>query len=331
MTGLLDAYAGVVCDLDGVVYRGPTPVEHAVESLSAATVPVIYATNNASRPPQVVADHLRELGLDVTERDVLTSSQAGADHLARVLPAGSPVLAVGGPGVALALTEHGLVVVEPSDFGSGTVPVRGVLQGYGPSVTASDLAQAAYAVQSGAVWVATNTDATLPTHRGTAPGNGMMVAAVSRACGVDPIVVGKPEAPLYLVCAQRLGQPAGSLVAVGDRLDTDIAGAVAAGLDSVLVLTGVDTWQTAAQAPRALRPTYLVTDLRGLHEAYVEPVRDSDGWACGPHRCRIEGGTWVDNGAGSTIEVMRARVASLQEAIDAGLAAAAVAALVRSE
>ena len=260
---LAGRYAAVVCDLDGVVYRGPTAVPHAVEVLGALENPVLYATNNASRSPDEVATHLRDLGLECTPDAVATSSQAGAWLLTQRLAPGSPVLAVGGAGVATALREAGLRPVLPVD--SARDRVDAVLQGYGATVTAGDLAEAAYAVEGGATWVATNTDGTLPTDRGVAPGNGSLVAAVERAVGHPPhLVAGKPKPPLYLLCAQRLDLPADRLLAVGDRLDTDIEGAVAAGMDSLLVLTGVDDLRACLEAPPHRRPTWVATDLRAL-------------------------------------------------------------------
>ncbi len=260
---LVTRYAAVVCDLDGVVYRGPTAVPHAVEVLGGLDVPVLYATNNASRSPADVATHLRDLGLACTPDAVATSSQAGAWLLADRLAAGSPVLAVGGAGVSVALAEAGLRPVLPAD--AACTPVDAVLQGYGPAVTATDLAEAAYAVEGGATWVATNTDGTLPTDRGVAPGNGSLVAAVERAVGHPPhLVAGKPAPPLYLLCAGRLDLPAERVLAVGDRLDTDIEGAVAAGMDSLLVLTGVDDLRACLEAPPQRRPTWVAPDLRAL-------------------------------------------------------------------
>lgn len=166
MTAPFEAYAALICDLDGVVYRGQAAVPHAVEALSTQRRPVLYATNNAARTPDVVAAHLRELGLAVEASDVVNSSQAAAWLLARHQPPGAAVLAVGGPGVGVALREAGFQVVERI----GTERVDAVVQGYGPTVTASDLAEAAYGVQGGALWVATNLDSTLPTDRGVAPG-----------------------------------------------------------------------------------------------------------------------------------------------------------------
>jgi HAD superfamily hydrolase (TIGR01450 family) len=263
MSVLVGGYDAVVCDLDGVVYRGAVAVPHAVESLAAVTVPVVYATNNASRTPEDVARHLRELGLPCAAADVVTSSDAAAWLVGDDLGRGAAVLAVGGPGVGSALDRAGLRPVTP---GETTVHVQAVVQGYGPQVTAADLAEAAYAVEQGARWVATNTDGTLPTDRGTAPGNGALVAAVARAVGRDPdVVAGKPEPPLYRLCARRLGVEPSRVLAVGDRLETDIAGAVATGMDSLLVLTGVDDLEAVLEAAAPLRPTHVATDLRALH------------------------------------------------------------------
>lgn len=256
------AYEGLVCDLDGVVYRGPHAVPYAVESLVACGKPIVFATNNASRTPGDVADHLTSLGLTCRAEDVVTSSQAAAWVLMDRIERGSPVLAIGGPGVAAALSERGFALVDSADDD----PVA-VVQGYGSQVSASDLAEAAYAVHKGALWVATNTDATLPTDRGVAPGNGSLVAAVATATGREPdVVAGKPHAPCYLLAAERLGCDPGQLLAVGDRLDTDIAGAVAASMDSLLVLTGVSTLKEARCAPDRQGPTFVADDLRALVE-----------------------------------------------------------------
>jgi glycerol-1-phosphatase len=297
-------YRAVVCDLDGVVYRGPTAVPGAVEALSALDVPVLYATNNASRPPAEVAEHLRRLGLPCAPDAVATSSQAGAWLLRERVEDGSQVLAVGGEGVGLALEEAGLRPVSPDDA-VNTVRVAAVLQGYGPGVRATDLAEAAYAIQAGALWVATNTDSTLPTDRGVAPGNGSLVGAVANAVGRGPdVVAGKPAPPLYLLCAERLGVEPAAILAVGDRLDTDIEGAVAAGIDSLLVLTGVDDLAACLTAPAGRRPTWVAPDLAALH---TDPENSS--------------------GGGCSLADLAAAVAAVHTATDAGAAPATVASL----
>ena len=257
---LVDRYDAIVCDLDGVVYRGERAVPHAVEALAAVGVPIQFATNNASRPPHQVAEHLRRLGLDVSDDSVATSSQAAAWVLTRHLEPGAVVLAIGGEGVALALRESGFVPVSSAQ----DVPAA-VVQGYGPEVNATDLAQVAYAVQRGALWMATNTDHTLPTAWGYAPGNGALVLAVGAAVGRGPdLVAGKPDEPLYLMCAERLGVAPHRVLAIGDRLDTDIEGAQNAGMDSLLVLTGVHGVRDALAASPEARPTWIARDLRAL-------------------------------------------------------------------
>jgi HAD superfamily hydrolase (TIGR01450 family) len=254
----LQGVDALVCDLDGVVYRGPAPVVHAVEVLGALDLPIVYVTNNASRPPAEVAEHLVRLGLRVQPSDVVTSAQAAADLVRRSRPQAA-VLPVGGPGVRTAMQEYGLEVVSRAEDADT------VVQGYGPGVTATDLAEAAYAIAGGAWWVATNTDATIPNERGIAPGNGALVGAVGQAVGRDPdTVVGKPHPDLYEFASARLGVEPSRLLAVGDRLDTDIAGANAAGMPSVLVLTGVSTRAEAEVSSGPLRPTYVIDDLRGL-------------------------------------------------------------------
>lgn len=274
---LFDGYAALAVDLDGVVYRGPTAVPYAVAALEAANVPVLFATNNASRPPADVATHLSHLGLSCSAADVVTSSQAGAWLLTERLTPGAAVLAVGGPGVAQSLTEAGFVSVDPAQ--GPDHEVSAVLQGYGPEVRAADLAEAAYAIQRGAIWVATNTDGTLPTDRGVAPGNGTLIAAVQRAVGGPPsLVAGKPQTPIYDLVARRLGVSPSTVLAIGDRLDTDIEGAVSAGMDSLLVLTGVDDLDAALTAPLGRRPTYVLPDLSWVgSDRWPGPSRGASG------------------------------------------------------
>ncbi len=315
---LVERYQALVCDLDGVVYRGPSPVDHAVEALGSAGVPVHYATNNASRPPDAVAEHLLHLGLSATTEDVTTSSQAGAWVLEHHVPTGSAVLAIGGPGVPRALRESGFDVVLPIEAQGAGAPVA-VLQGLGAEVTAADLAEAAYAIEAGARWVATNTDATLPTDRGVAPGNGALIGAVERAVGRGPDdIAGKPHPPLYRLCAERLGQPVERVLAIGDRLETDIEGAVRTGMDSVLVLTGVHTLRDAARAAAKRRPTFVLPDLRGLGAQLPTPVV-VEGWgSCGRRRRRVDAAGWRAEGEGSPLEDLNAALLAAYAALDAG-------------
>lgn len=276
----------LLLDLDGVVYVGAGAVPGAVEALAVlagAGAAVGYATNNASRTPQEVAGHLRDLGIDARDGQVTTSSQAAASLVRDRLGEGARVLPVGGPGVRAALEEAGLALAAAWDDAPAAV-----VQGFGRDLRWADLADAAAAVRGGALWVATNTDLTLPTERGPAPGNGSLVAAVRNAVDVDPLVAGKPEPGLFAAAAARAG--ARSPLVVGDRLDTDIAGADRAGMAGLLVLTGLTSPVQLLRAAPGQRPDHVSADLSGLLHPPAAVRRSGAGWACG--------GAWasVDDG-----------------------------------
>lgn len=268
--------AGLICDLDGVVYRGQQACPGAREALldaRAAGLRVLFLTNNAARTPQQVAEHLLDLGIEATAEEVLTSSQVAAQAVTDLglVQGAEVVLAVGGPGVREALHEAGLGVVTPREAAGSTRPITVVLQGYGPEVSVADLSEACYALNAGATWVATNADSTIPTARGVGPGNGALLAAVTHATGRGPDhVLGKPERAAYATALIRLGLPAAQVLAVGDRLDTDIDGAARLGIPTALVLTGVHREADVEAAPPDRRPDHVValmTDLIPLWQA----------------------------------------------------------------
>ncbi|WP_323101686.1 HAD-IIA family hydrolase [Intrasporangium sp. YIM S08009] len=325
----VDGYTGVVCDLDGVVYRGDDAVDGAPKALQdivARGIAVVYATNNASRVPSDVADQLAGLGAPGGADDVVTSAQAGAERLASTLDPGSRVLALGGPGVAEALERAGLCPVTPQELGEAPdVPCTAVLQGFGRGLTVLDFERAARLLGSGIPWVATNDDATLPLPWGDAPGNGAYVDLLASAVGRRPDVVGKPHAPLYQLATARLGAEPSQVLAVGDRLDTDIAGARAAGTDSAWVLTGVG--RPSDLLDTDLRPTVVVRCLSDLLAPLELPSRQQDGWSCGASRVRVRDDDFevVEAGADSG-DLLRAGLAALVERRDAGPAGARLAA-----
>jgi HAD superfamily hydrolase (TIGR01450 family) len=273
--GLLDGYDGVLLDLDGTVYRGRSAVPGAVpvvRAMQRAGVPVGYITNNASRGAAEVAAQLAGFGFAADARHVITSAQAGAALLAQRLPAGSPVLVVGTAALAGEVEAAGLAVVR----GAADTPA-GVVQGHSPDTCWADLAEACLAIRAGAAWVACNVDPTLPTERGELPGNGAMVAALRAATGREPLVAGKPQRRLLDQAAERLSlrRP----LVVGDRLDTDVAGARAAGMAALLVLTGVSGPADLLAAPPGLRPRFVAADLGALggRASQVEIV-EQPGW-----------------------------------------------------
>ena len=264
---LREAYDTALLDLDGVVYVGKSAVPGAVYAINAAIsngMRVAYVTNNASRPPQSVADHLYELGLPCTADDVVTSAQAGARLLQELLPPGAKVFALGGEGVRLALAERGF---EPVGL-DGVREASGVLQGFGPDLTWHWYAAGAQAIARGAVWVATNMDYTIPTPGGIAPGNGSFVRLVAAAAGCEPIAIGgKPERALIDESVERVGGERPLII--GDRLDTDIWAGQNAAVPTLLVLTGVSTARDVVTAEPWLRPTYVARDLRALAEPQI--------------------------------------------------------------
>lgn len=309
----------VLLDLDGVVYVGPDAVPFAVDTLGKVHdlgVRVAYVTNNAARPPEAVADHLRELGLTLAADDVVTSAQAGARLVAQRVAAGAPVLAVGGPGVAAALRERGLVPVGRDADG----PVA-VVQGYGPDVSWRELAEGSYAVGRGVPWIATNTDRTIPTPHGIAPGNGTLVGVITAATGREPdAVAGKPYPALVAESVERTGgrRP----LMVGDRLDTDIEGAARYGMESLLVLTGVTDVAALLAAAPLHRPTLLGHDLRALLVAHPEPSQVGGAWRCGVGRAEVVDAVLQvapprDDSA-AVLDALRCAAAAAWAAADAG-------------
>ncbi|GAA5096841.1 HAD hydrolase-like protein [Microbacterium yannicii] len=274
----LDGVDVVLADLDGVVYAGAGALPYAVESLNRARGgrSLAYITNNAARTDASVAAHLTELGLQTAPRDVVTSPQAAMRLLAERIAPGSTVLVVGGDGLVVEVEKAGFVVTRSADDAPAAV-----VQGFAPEVGWTQLAEAAFALHTpeedgGIPWVATNTDWTIPQSRGIAPGNGTLVSAVHTAVGRLATVAGKPETPIFHEAVARFG--ARHPLFLGDRLDTDILGANRAGIASALVLTGVDRPKHVLAAPEDSRPTYILGDLRELHEPYPD-VQVKDGIA----------------------------------------------------
>lgn len=283
---LLDSHDLLLVDLDGVAYLGDRPIDGAAEALTAARaagVGLIFVTNNASRTPSAVAEQLTAMGVTAKPGEVMTSAIAAARELAGRLPAGTAVLVVGGDGVREALTDVGLHPVVSADDQPAAV-----LQGFAPDVGWSSLAEASVALRAGAQWVATNDDVTLPSPRGPLPGNGALVAALATATGLRPQVIGKP-APALFNAALQAGGGSRPLV-IGDRLDTDVAGARAAALPSLLVLSGVSTAKDLLMSGPESRPNHVGSNLTALALTHP-PVEVHEGVAtCGAARARIVDG-----------------------------------------
>ena len=273
MTTLVQQHDCLLLDLDGTVFRGHEPTPGAVDTLASVESRILFVTNNASRSAAQVADHLCELGFSAAADDVVTSAQSAARMLAEQLPTGAKVLVIGTDSLADEVSHVGLGPVR--EFADGP---SAVVQGHSPTTGWENLAEAALAIRSGALWVAANVDKTLPSERGLLPGNGSMVTALRTATDSEPQVAGKP-APALINDALTRGDFTTPLV-VGDRLDTDIEGAVAAQLPSLMVLCGVNSAADAVWASSERRPVFLSVDLRALtaQDAAVLRVEPHPGW-----------------------------------------------------
>jgi glycerol 3-phosphatase-2 len=252
---IAEGYDVVLLDLDGVLFRGRRPIPGAgetVERLRSIGIRIAFVTNNASRTPEQVAEQLASVGVEALPAEIETSARTAASLLAaRGI---RRVFAIGQDGVLEALRASGIEAVALE----GDPEV--VLVGLDRGITYAKLRDAGLAVQRGAPLVATNADTTYPAEDGLWPGAGALLAAVVATTGARPEVLGKPGPAIFRAALERAG--GGKPLVVGDRLDTDIAGAIGLGWDSVLVLTGVHG--RADIVDGGPRPTFVAQDVRAL-------------------------------------------------------------------
>lgn len=312
---LSGAYDVAMLDLDGVVYVGDAPVPEAataIEKARAAGQRIAFITNNASRSPAKVAEKIRRTGVPADADEVITSAQAAARVLHQQHGTGARIVMLGATGLRDALAAVGLEPVGVDDEDAVSL-----VTGYGPDVVWRDVMRAAVRVRDGLPWVASNTDGTIPTAFGIAPGHGVMVRMLSDFTGVEPVVAGKPERPLFEETISRTG--ARHPLMVGDRLDTDIEGATHAGIDSLLVMTGVTGLSDLVAAEPRLRPTYLAADLRGLLVPHASPTADdaaSGTWTSGGWTATATDGRLTAAGSGDTSDWWRCVAAAAWAALD---------------
>jgi HAD superfamily hydrolase (TIGR01450 family) len=245
-------------DLDGVLYRGDVAVPDAarsVEKLREMGKCVAFVTNNGSRSPQAVAEHLGLVGVTATAGEIETSALTTGSVLAARGVSSAYVL--GGPGAIDALESAGIAVVPDA------APAEVVVVSWDTALTYDRLRLACQHVDAGAGLIATNADRTYPAADGrTWPGAGSILAAVEAGTGARAEVMGKPEAPILLAALARAG--GGRPLVIGDRMETDIEGAARLGWDSLLVLTGITGRSDLGR--ESLRPTFVADTLAGLFE-----------------------------------------------------------------
>jgi 4-nitrophenyl phosphatase len=252
---------GAVIDMDGVLWAGRQPLPGLLpffDCLRQCGVRFVLAPNNSSMTPDQYVGKLAGMGVAVSTGEILTSAQATASYLKpRLASGGARVFPIGEDGVLQALTAAGFQMTGLYETTADYVVV-----GMDRGLTWDKLATATLNIRAGAVFVGTNPDVSLPTERGITHGNGAILAALQAATGVKPIVIGKPEPIMYQQALERLGTDPEFTAGIGDRLDTDILGAVRAGLPSVLVLSGIARREDLAAAPAA--PTWVLNDIREL-------------------------------------------------------------------
>ncbi|MEK4538679.1 TIGR01457 family HAD-type hydrolase [Peribacillus sp. FSL K6-1552] len=250
-------YKGYLIDLDGTMYRGTEQIAEAagfINELRKRDIPYLFVTNNSSRTPAQVADKLRSIGISTEDDQVFTTSMATANYIAEQKEDAS-VYVVGEEGIIESLKEKGMNLVDESpDF---------LVMGIDRGVNYEKLSKACLAVRSGAVFISTNGDIAIPTEQGLLPGNGALTSVVSVSTQVQPIFIGKPESVIVEQALRVLGVPKEETIMVGDNYDTDILAGLNAGIDTLLVHTGVTTKERLEQYEK--QPTYVVDTLDLWH------------------------------------------------------------------
>ncbi|MEW5986869.1 MAG: HAD-IIA family hydrolase, partial [Chloroflexota bacterium] len=240
-----------------VLWHGETPAAGLPEFFSTVRrlgLGFILATNNATRTAAQYRQKLAGFGVDVPAVQILNSAEATAAYLGQHYPAGTPLYTIGEAGLRDALTAQGFTLTSEG--------AAVVVAGLHKHVCYEELATATLLIHQGARFVGTNPDVTFPSERGPLPGAGAILAFLSAATGVEPTIIGKPYPALFAEALRRLGGAAAATVMVGDRLNTDIAGGRAAGLRTILLLSGISTRQEALSGP--IRPDWIFEDLQDL-------------------------------------------------------------------
>jgi 4-nitrophenyl phosphatase len=262
--------SALIIDMDGVLWHGNQAIAGLTDffqTLRDKNIPFILATNNASLTPQQYVSKLAGMGVTVELKEIMTSAMATALYMAEQMdPAQTRVYVVGEDGAEQALIEQGFTLTGLYEIdGENSKGADVVVCGKDHSLTWDKLATATLNIRAGAKFIGTNADNTLPTERGLTHGNGAILAALETATGVSPIIIGKPEPIMYQQAISRLGVDLAQTIAIGDKLETDILGAVRTGIRSLMVLTGVST--EADLKNLDYQPTWIMPDIRAITEA----------------------------------------------------------------
>ncbi|MEQ1529687.1 MAG: HAD-IIA family hydrolase [Methylococcales bacterium] len=265
---------GLIIDMDGVLWHGTQAIPGLIEffqTLRTQNIRFILATNNASLTPEQYVAKLAGMGVTVDIKEIMTSALATALYLSEHTdPATTRVYVVGEDGARQALINSGFTLTGLYEYNDGDPnhPQNGadyVVCGKDETLTWQKLATATLNIRAGAKFIGTNADTTLPTERGLTHGNGAILAALEAATEVTPICIGKPEPIMYQQAISLLGLKPREIVAIGDKMSTDILGAVRTDIRSILVLTGVSTLEELKSTD--YQPTWVMQDIREITQA----------------------------------------------------------------
>lgn len=255
----LPSIGGIILDLDGVLWRTSVPIGNLpaiFSKIQKTSWRFVFATNNATLSVTQYMEKIRNFGVPVEPEQVITSGVAAAQYLQKKHPHGGPVYVIGEPGLIDTLNQFGF-------YQSENQPLA-VISSLDRQLTYDKLSLAVSFIRSGVPFLATNSDPTLPTPEGFIPGSGSILAALKIASNRRPLIIGKPYPTLFELALARLGVKSENTLVVGDQLATDIAGGIAVGCQTALVLSGV-TNAVQAQNSR-IKPTYITQDLTSLIE-----------------------------------------------------------------
>lgn len=259
----------LIIDMDGVLWEGNRPLpglKDFFKCIRKKNLPFILATNNASLTQEQYISKLEIMGVSISPSEILTSSMATAHYLSeQTIPDSSTIFVIGEQGLRLPLIKKGYTLID--SFQSDANPVDFVICGLDRSLTWDKLADATLHINSGAKFIATNADTTLPTERGPVLGNGAILAALQSATQVSPLIIGKPEPIMYQQAIKLLNVAPEKTIAIGDRLNTDILGAVNTGIRSIMVLTGISSEEDLKSID--YQPSWIMPDLQAITKALL--------------------------------------------------------------
>ena len=276
--GSMKNIKNLILDMDGVLWHGETPLPGLADffnTLRACGIQFVLATNNASKTPAMYVEKLARFGVTVAEDQVFTSAEATGSYVAQEYETGTDAFVVGDVGLQTAIRRRGFRLLSVEDVMVGETAVF-VVAGFNPNVTYPQLAAGSLLVHKGARFIGSNPDLTYPSEYGPLPGAGSFLAFLQAATGVEPTIIGKPGPLIFQMAMQKLGGTPQNTAMVGDRLETDIAGGQAAGIQTILVLSGIsqqkdlnhnnphqpnhifDNIREIAKALKALHPTNII-------------------------------------------------------------------------